>query len=82
MFQHRWFNIGFAGFLLVEATWNKLVKFHERTHTDTYHVELKASLEQFLLNLAGDAVETDMALGENGLGRLLHSHGRHGCGFG
>ena len=39
-------------------------------HTNADDIELKAALEQLLLNLGGDAVETDVALGED-RGRLL-----------
>lgn len=46
-------------------------------HTDADNVELEATLEEFLLDLRGDAVETDVALGEHALGLLRD--GRH-CG--
>jgi hypothetical protein len=41
--------------------------------TDTDYVELEATLQQLALDLAGDAVETDMALGVDARSR----HGRH-----
>jgi hypothetical protein len=44
--------------------------------TDTDDIELEAALQELLLNLVGDAVETDVALGEDGR-RLLR-----GCGCG
>lgn len=43
---------------------------------DTDDIELEAALEELLLDLVGDAVETDVALGEDGR-RLLR-----GCGCG
>jgi hypothetical protein len=43
---------------------------------DTDDIELEAALEELLLNLVGDAVETDVALGEDGRGLL------RGCGCG
>lgn len=46
-----------------------------RTNAD--NIELETTFEQLLLNLAGDAVETDMRLGEDGVLRLS-GHGR--CG--
>ena len=49
-----------------------------RTNTDD--VELKSTLQQLLLNLVGDAVKTDIALGvDAGLGRRVH-HRRSHCG--
>jgi hypothetical protein len=45
-------------------------------HTNTHDVELESALQQLALDLGGDAVETDMAVGEDG-GRV----GRGGaCG--
>ena len=44
----------------------------ERTNADD--VELEAALQQLLLDLAGDAVETDVRLGEHGALRL-RGHG-------
>ena len=41
-------------------------------HTNAYHVELEATLQELALNLRGDAVETNMALGENDC--LGHCH--------
>jgi hypothetical protein len=37
-------------------------------HTDTDNIELKATLEQLALDLSGDTVETDMALGDYRVG--------------
>lgn len=49
---------------------------------DTDDIELKAALEELLLNLLGDAVETDVALGEDGLCllRVCSCGGHCGCG--
>lgn len=47
-------------------------------HTHADDIELKAALEQLLLNLCGDAVETDVALGEDALRRLRVHSGGHG----
>lgn len=45
-------------------------------HTNTHDIELESALQQLALDLGGDAVETDMAVGEDG-GRV----GRGGaCG--
>jgi hypothetical protein len=41
--------------------------------TDTDDVELETTLQELALDLGGDAVETDMALGGNGAG----GNGRH-----
>lgn len=41
--------------------------------TDADDVELEATLQELALDLAGDAVETDMALGVDACSR----HGRH-----
>ena len=41
-------------------------------HTNADDVELETALQELALNLGGDAVETDMAVGEDGVG-----HGRH-----
>jgi len=38
----------------------------ELEHTDADDIELKATLQELALNLGCDAVETDMALGEDG----------------
>jgi len=43
---------------------------------DADDIELEAALEELLLDLVGDAVETDVALGEDGRGLL------RGCGCG
>jgi hypothetical protein len=43
--------------------------------TDADDIELKSTLQELALNLGRDAVETDMALGVDG----LPCHGRH-CG--
>ena len=45
-------------------------------HTDNDNVELETALQELALDLGSDAVETDMALGEDG-GR---GHGRHFVG--
>lgn len=37
--------------------------------TNADDVELETTLQELLLNLRSDAVETDMALGVNGVGR-------------
>lgn len=37
--------------------------------TNTDNVELETTLQELLLNLRGDAVETDMTLGVNSVGR-------------
>lgn len=50
------------------------------THTNTDDIELKAALEQLLLDLGGDAVEADEALGEHALGQL-RVHRRRGHGW-
>ena len=42
-------------------------------HTNADDVELEATLQKLALNLRGDAVETNMALGVDGRRR----HGRH-----
>ena len=36
-----------------------------RALTNTHDVELEATLEEFPLDLRGDTIETDMAMGEN-----------------
>lgn len=51
----------------------------ERTNADD--IELKAALEQLLLDLGGDGVEADVALGEDA-GLLLGVHRRHVAGLG
>lgn len=45
-----------------------------REHTNTDDIELEASLEQLLLNLLGDAVETNVASREDSI-PLGHCHG-------
>lgn len=50
---------------------------NERTNADD--VELEAALQQLLLNLRSDAVETDMGLGEDGVGGLLCLGHRGSC---
>lgn len=54
---------------------NRLRIHSSRTNTDD--IELKAALQQLLLNLGGDAVEADVALGEDALRRLRVGCGRH-----
>lgn len=39
---------------------------NERIHTNTHDIELETTLQQLPLDLRGDAVETDMAVGEDG----------------
>lgn len=46
-------------------------------HTDADDIELEASLQQFLLNLGCDAVETNVAFGEDGLRRVVVRKGGH-----
>ena len=51
--------------------------------TNADNVELKAALQELLLDLGSDAVETDVALGEDTLGGLRCLGGsdvRHGGG--
>lgn len=55
--------------------------------TNADNVELKAALQELLLDLGGDAVETDVALGEDALRHLRlgcsdvgHGGGRSRCG--
>lgn len=48
-----------------------------RWHTNTDDVELETSLQELLLNLRGDAVETDMVLGKHRLRLLCLSGGCH-----
>ena len=44
-------------------------------HTDANDIELEASLQQLLLNLLGDAVETNVASGKDSIAlRHCHSH--------
>ena len=47
----------------------------ERTNTDD--IELEAALKELPLNLGGNAVETDMALGEDRLRRVSVHGGSH-----
>lgn len=49
----------------------------EIQHTNADDVELKATLQQLLLDLRGDAVETDMASGEDCVGG--RGSGGHRC---
>jgi hypothetical protein len=42
-------------------------------HTDADDIELEASLQELFLDLLGDAVETNVASGENRIA-LRHSH--------
>lgn len=49
-------------------------RMSERTNAD--NVELETALEQLLLDLGGDGVEADVALGEHA-GLLLGVHRRH-----
>lgn len=51
--------------------------------TDADNIELETALQQLLLNLRGDAVETNMALGEDRLRGTVAVllHGRHCCGI-
>lgn len=44
----------------------------QRSHTDANHVELKAAFQQLLLNLVGDAIEANVALGKDGRGLVVH----------
>ena len=46
--------------------------------TDANDIELKASFKKFLLNLHGDAVETDMASRKDGIS-LRHSGSHDGA---
>lgn len=39
---------------------------NEGIHTNTHDIELETTLQQLPLDLGGDAVETDMAVGEDG----------------
>jgi hypothetical protein len=48
--------------------------------TDAHDIELKTALQQLLFNLLGDAVETDVALGEHRL-RGLRVQSCHCCGL-
>lgn len=70
---------GVAQDALVEATRRHIAtaegKRNNRQLTDTDDIELETALEELALDLGGDAVETDVALGVDG-GRR---HGRH-CG--
>jgi hypothetical protein len=52
------------------------------THTNTHDVELEATLQQLALDLRGNAVKTDMAMGKNSglLSRRCGSSGSH-CGW-
>lgn len=55
-----------------ETQWNLLL-------TNANNVELESSFQQLALNLRSDAVETDVAVGQNGAG----GHGGHlDCGMG
>lgn len=58
-----------------------LMKFPGRQAplTNTHDIELETTLQQLPLDLGGDAVETDMAVGENGglLSRSSRSSGGH-----
>lgn len=49
-------------------TWERL-KYRLRL-TNANNIELEAALQELLLDLGGDAVETDVALGEDALRRL------------
>lgn len=51
------------------------------THTDTHDIELEATLQQLALDLRGNAVKTDMAMGENS-GLLSRSCGGSGGHYG
>jgi len=53
------------------------LQVHSSKRTDTYDIELKASLEQLPLNLRGDAVEPNVALGKHRLGLLSVGDGSH-----
>jgi hypothetical protein len=60
------------------AYWYRLVRFGEHLafdHTNADHIELETSLEELLLDLLGDAVEANMASGEDRI-PLRHCH-RH-----
>ena len=43
-----------------------LTVVNEGIHTNTHDIELETTLQQLPLDLRGDAVETDMAVGEDG----------------
>ena len=47
----------------------------EETRTNDDHVELETTLQELVLNLCGDAVETDIGAGAN----LFGCWGGHGC---
>lgn len=48
-------------------------------HTNTHNIELETTLQQLPLNLGGDTVETDVAVGEDGglLSRSSAGSGGH-----
>jgi hypothetical protein len=49
--------------------------------TNADNVELEAALQEFALNLSGNAVETHMALGNHGVRIIRHDdRRRHDCG--
>lgn len=54
---------------------------NESARTNTHHIELETTLQQLPFNLGGDAIETDMAVGEDG-GLLTRGRGGSGshCG--
>lgn len=53
----------------------------DSARTNTHHIKLETTLQQLPLNLGGDAIETDMAVGEDG-GLLTRGRGGSGshCG--
>lgn len=57
----------------------KKVNHDEHIHTNTHDIELEATLQQLPLDLGSNAVETDMAVGEDGglLSRSSSSSGGH-----
>lgn len=63
---------------MLSTKWHGL-KFPKRL-TNTDNIELEAALQELLLDLGGDAVETDVALGEDAL--CLLSLGLLGSGVG
>ena len=67
-----------SAFLVAMAGRKKKVR---GTHTDTHDIELETTLQELALDLRGDAVETDMAVGEDGglLSRSSAGSGGH-CG--
>ena len=52
--------------------------FTKLLHTDADDIELKAALQELLLNLRSDAVEADVTSGEDCVS-LRHCHGHTGA---